>query len=213
MSKPAPGHLGKRPLALAIERVCHQAHQEWLISFFSALRRWFAQRAATLPSSPSASASEQKYLFERLEPRVLLSADIFPLSATITPTVSLIPAVHFTLPVEVKNGGPDALTSPTKLVIHASTDGVLDANDTLLASLTLNSPLAANASQFVNTELDTSKVRAPGTYTLIATLDPDNTLAETNETNNQLVISNAIALDWRFGDVPGHTGPSSLKVT
>jgi CARDB len=180
--------LGRRPLAVAVASI---------------LRAAKATSPQRLPAdNPLSHKSGAPLLFERLEPRVLLSADLFPNAIQTNLPLSVIPAVHYTLPLEIRNAGPDIVLQSSTVSVHASVDGVLDAQDVLLGTAILDGPLAANTNKTIAVDLDGARLVQPGTYTLITTVDANNAIAESNENNNQLVASNALSFALAFGNVP-----------
>jgi hypothetical protein len=86
--------------------------------------------------------------------------------------------------VFVTNQGQSALTSPVTVNLYASTDRNYDSNDEILGSVTLNVNLAPGQSQAYNFNFRNPTVVAPGAYNLLARIDTNNDVAETNETNN-----------------------------
>jgi hypothetical protein len=126
--------------------------------------------------------------------------------------------------VTISNNGNDSLSNGS-LNLYASTDGQLDldnlnSNDDRIEGTELNAlkgtdellgtlegiNLAANESQtftldFASEEFRNPSVVSPGAYNLIATVDPNNAVAEIDETNNQAIDAVSVdgtdaILDW-----------------
>jgi hypothetical protein len=115
----------------------------------------------------------------------------------------------------VTNTGAEDFKGPLNLNLYASTDSLLNRdaqgqliNDELLGTLERNNVnLKAGSSQSFNLNFATPKFRtasvvAPGAYYLFTEVDPNNTIAETNETNNlsklQFISEDGtdVVLDW-----------------
>ncbi|MEB3178467.1 MAG: pre-peptidase C-terminal domain-containing protein [Nostocaceae cyanobacterium] len=86
--------------------------------------------------------------------------------------------------VFVTNQGQRSLTSPVTVNLYASTDRIYNSNDELLGSVTLNVNLAPGQSQAYNFNFRNPTVVAPGAYNLLARIDANNDVVETNESNN-----------------------------
>jgi hypothetical protein len=126
--------------------------------------------------------------------------------------------------VTISNNGNDSLSNGS-LNLYASTDGQLDldnlnSNDDRIEGTELNAlkgtdellgtlegiNLAANESQtftldFASEEFRNPSVVSPGAYNLIAEVDPNNAVAEIDETNNQAIDAVSVdgtdaILDW-----------------
>jgi hypothetical protein len=149
----------------------------------------------------------------------------------LTIQISSVDQVPGTLPdeqgrvqVTVSNNGNDSLNNGN-LNLYASTDGRLDldnldSNDDRLEGTDVNAlkgtdellgtlegiNLAANESQsftldFAGEEFRNPSVVSPGAYNLIAAVDPNNAVAETDEANNQAIALVSVdgtdaILDW-----------------
>jgi membrane-associated phospholipid phosphatase len=91
--------------------------------------------------------------------------------------------------------------TPVTVRLYASTDGTLDSNDELLGSQTLNLNLFSGQSQVFNFKFDNPTVVAPGSYRLIAQIDANNAVVESNERNNIAALQVSapgtdVVLDW-----------------
>ena len=99
----------------------------------------------------------------------------------------------FTLTTTVKNQGAlDAAT--TTLKFYLSTNGVLDAGDTLLGSRVIE-PLAVGAESAGATGLSIPAGIVSGTYHLIARADADDVVVEGDETNNVRSVQLQVRLE------------------
>jgi CARDB/PAP2 superfamily len=149
----------------------------------------------------------------------------------LTVQISNVEQVPNTLPdeqgrvqVTISNNGNDSLSNGS-LNLYASTDGQLDldnlnSNDDRIEGTELNAlkgtdellgtlegiNLAANESQtftldFASEEFRNPSVVSPGAYNLFAAVDPNNAVAEIDETNNQAIDAVSVdgtdaILDW-----------------
>ncbi|MBI2376917.1 MAG: putative Ig domain-containing protein [Deltaproteobacteria bacterium] len=97
-----------------------------------------------------------------------------------------------TFPTQIPNGGTFALgvdvgvsgppyTGNVELDLYASTDAVLSLNDTLLSQSVVS--IAGETSK-VLTETHVLPALPPGSYAIIARVDPDSLVTELDETNN-----------------------------
>jgi hypothetical protein len=101
----------------------------------------------------------------------------------------------------VTNQGEQRATGPLKISLFASTDTILDSNDQLLNSLerqTFN--LSSSLSKTYTLDFSNPESVAPGAYYLLADIDGENAITESNE--NNLVSTRVSAtgtdviLDW-----------------
>lgn len=101
----------------------------------------------------------------------------------------------------VANTGLARATGPVTVRLYASTDANFDSNDELLDSQTLSLNLQRGQTQAINFNFDAPTVVAPGSFYLLARLDADQTLTESNESNNLLSLHASapgtdVVLDW-----------------
>jgi subtilisin family serine protease/subtilase family serine protease len=110
----------------------------------------------------------------------------------------------------VNNLGSTAAPAST-LNFYLSTDQVITTADRFIGTAAIGS-LAAGGSQLVSGSVPVPVDLAPGTYYLGAIIDPDNVVAETNETNNTRV-GNTIATSTRNIDLSltAVGGPTTAK--
>ncbi|MBW4468053.1 MAG: phosphatase PAP2 family protein [Pegethrix bostrychoides GSE-TBD4-15B] len=102
--------------------------------------------------------------------------------------------------VQVFNRNP-ASNRPVTVRLYASTNDSYDSNDELLASRTVLLPPTSGGSASTTLEFGAPTGIAPGSYHLIARIDSDNAVAETDETNNNLSAhvsapGTNVILDW-----------------
>lgn len=149
----------------------------------------------------------------------MASPDLSVNFGNILSTPTIFPDQQGKLQVIVTNQGNAQTKGPVTLNLYASTDVVLDdaplntlndaleGTDELLGSRTIrNLNLAPGASQTVTVDFASSAFRtpsvvSPGAYYLIAEVDPNNTIAESSETNNvtnQFISTDGtdVVLDW-----------------
>ncbi|WP_367154929.1 choice-of-anchor D domain-containing protein [Methylomonas sp. HYX-M1] len=154
--------------------------------------------------------SPQHLKLERLEPRLLLSAD---LAIDIGQDLALenqVPGDRISVTLNLSNDG-DASVSKPEVAVWASLDDTLDENDILLGSGKATGKLADGQDKTVKLKLNLPKDLIPGDYTLFAEADPNAKLTENDETNN---VTNIGTLNniWAFGEVDGHKGNVTLNV-
>ena len=138
--------------------------------------------------------------FEALEPRVLLSADLTGGAAAGQLTGTLQPGDSPAIVLTVNNASDTAVSNPVRIDWLASTDGTLSADDTRLGSALIDaSALGANASIQVSVPLNLSALGAPGSYTLLGSIDPLNEIPESNEANNTIVVPGTLNLAKAVG--------------
>jgi membrane-associated phospholipid phosphatase len=104
--------------------------------------------------------------------------------------------------VEVRNQGAGFASGPVQVQLYASTNLDYDGNDELLGTTTVNLSLNQGQSQFVDFRFGAPTGVAPGSYYLLARIDSNNAIAETNEKFNNLTSYHVSApgtdviLDW-----------------
>jgi hypothetical protein len=108
-----------------------------------------------------------------------------------------------TVRLTVSNSGGGRITAPITIYLYNSTDGDIDSNDGLLGSYTFNNlNLRPGQSTTLNLEYSNlSSIVSPGSYQIIAQVDPLNQIPERRENNNvasQLVSAPGtdVVLDW-----------------
>ncbi len=138
-----------------------------------------------------------------------------------TPTI--FPDQQGKVQVTVTNRGDQAVTEPFNISLYASTNPTLDSinqlevgtqvlkgKDELLGTLRINNDLNPNQSKtltldFASDQFQTASVVSPGAYFLIAQIDPNNVIRESNESNNIAQGNNSkfistdgtdVVLDW-----------------
>ncbi|GBF79851.1 CARDB domain-containing protein [Aphanothece sacrum] len=105
--------------------------------------------------------------------------------------------------IVIKNDGKATATGPVTIKLYASTDGELGKNDVLLSTTVENLNLAKGKSTNLTIDYanNTSAI-APGSYHIIAKVDTENQIIESNEDNNiasKLVSApnTDVVLDWQ----------------
>lgn len=99
------------------------------------------------------------------------------------------------------NQGKQLARGPVTVKLYASTDANFDRNDELLTTQTLDVRLPQKRSQTYTLNFDAPTVVAPGSYYLLAQIDSDNTVLESDENNNWSSIhvsapGTDVVLDW-----------------
>lgn len=148
---------------------------------------------------------------ETFEPRVLLSAD---LAINLTPDLHLdhkLPGEHLTVKIDVKNSGDTASSAPFRVEMVASLDDTLSDDDVVIGSKNFSNKLSPAQQKTLTLPVDLPKTLDTGNYTLIARVDTENKIPESNETNNTSNLG-SLNVEWAFGAVEGHKGSSVLTV-
>lgn len=87
------------------------------------------------------------------------------------------------LAVRITNNGNDVLSGPLTFRLLLSADGTIDENDAVLATVEKKLKLQPGRSAAVKLRVEYPTIDN-GSYQLLAQIDPDNTIAETDEQNN-----------------------------
>jgi hypothetical protein len=146
-------------------------------------------------------------VMEGLESRQMFSADLSVRFDDFTPPTQAVPGGGFLVPIFVTNNGPMSAVGLVTIQYYASTDGVFDVNDTLLANFA-NLPISLSASGS-NSEGDFAdeavlpRDMAPGNYFILARIIPNGAVADGNQSNNIAISDTAMNVSWRFGNVNG----------
>ena len=151
-------------------------------------------------------------LFESLESRLLLSADISgSMALSVLPDI-VLPTDSASAALTVKNSGTTTISQAIKVNVYASLNGTLDSGDILLGTANSTSTnFSPGQSKSVAVALTVPNTIAPGSYQLLAAIDADNRIAEGNEANN-VVAGEGFSLAWKFGDIPGRSDEAVLKL-
>lgn len=101
----------------------------------------------------------------------------------------------------VTNQGTQAMSGPVTVNLYASTNQRYDSNDEWMASRTLTLNLGVGQSQYFDFSFGAPTVVAPGSYYLLARIDANQGIVESNENNNLITqhISapgTDVVLDW-----------------
>lgn len=115
-------------------------------------------------------------------------------SADLFTTLSAVPTIadtgtSFAATATVRNGGPTPVGTAVPVQFYLSADDKFDDGvDVLVGSaVTDGSTLAFNATAIASGSVAVPEILTPGRYRLLAVVDPANTVAETDETNNLTV--------------------------
>ncbi len=149
---------------------------------------------------------------EALEPRVLLAIDLqAALGDGLSLPAVIVPGDKVNVPLVVSNEGDEKINARIAADLYVSTDPVLDNQDTLVARLT-NRSVRLQPLQETTLPLtwQVSSVIEPGEYFLLAQIDPENTITESDELNNVASTGQAQPLDWVFGTVQGRKKRTKL---
>ncbi len=112
------------------------------------------------------------------------TADLQIVSVSIYPQV-ITPNTNVRVSSVVYNGG-NALASSVKIIYYLSTDEVFDAGDKKLFDESTRT-LSVKGTVVLSGGFTIQPAFAPGQYFLIGIVDQDNTINESDETNNQVV--------------------------
>ncbi|MBX9965090.1 MAG: IPT/TIG domain-containing protein [Burkholderiales bacterium] len=135
-------------------------------------------------------------LFEGLEGRLLLSADLAPGIPAPLADMSIANTYVAVMAVTVSNAGTTPVDVPTRVNVYASTDAALDSGDTLVGTgLVAAGNLAGGGSRKIEITLASSLVPSLGQYNLLVRTDADNAVAETNENNNVASVGTLRVVD------------------
>jgi len=145
--------------------------------------------------------------------------DLLAKSLTFTPGPIVIPGDKLTLSFIISNVGTETADGPVNIYFYVSSDGVFDASDTQIGSLTnqqidLDPGEDSKAYTLKNYQIPSTWL--PDDMTLFATvLAADTSIVETNLTNN--TTSANMNLRWRFGswdsDGDGTLDRKNVKLT
>jgi len=175
-----------------------------LVWMLSRAGLWYANFVPGNVSCRRGLPPRKSMLFESLEPRLLLSADLMPVALDTAPLNSANDAgAHVS--IIVRNTGDTVPDRPVIVNLYAAPDGAA-ANDAVqIGSATLDAAsLAPNGADVsASIALDLTPLTVPGAYTLRAEVDPDGLIAEVNENNNQLSLDAALNLAAPYSSLAG----------
>ena len=152
----------------------------------------------------------QKYFFEALEPRCLLSADLADAFAGTIPA-ALPPQGNNTLSVLVSNFGSTTACGAATITLYASTDKTLDAGDTVLGAKTVNLNLAASHSVAQSVSFPAPTTLASGPYYILADVEGSAAIRDLNAANNVVATAATVQITKPFMDLTGAFG-SAMKL-
>ena len=173
---------------------------------------WLRRRQARLSSKP-AQHHPSRLHFEALEPRLLLSADLVGGSLSHDALTPVVPGDHLSALFDVYRPDKEPLSSPIRLQFYASSDSLLDAGDTLVGQTEVAADALAPGANSITVNLDTRAIAQPGQYSLIGVIDPDDTIAESDENNNQAIAAQPLDFAFAVGQLPGRSPVPSLELT
>ncbi|MEM6553053.1 MAG: CARDB domain-containing protein [Planctomycetota bacterium] len=126
-------------------------------------------------------------VFEPLEQRTLLAGDLAGLFDSFENPTQLAGA-RVELDVFISNNGSSNISGTLEVDFYASRDGTLNtAVDPFISREKVRGRLAPGQGDFVTFTVDAPLSLEAGNWRVIAVLNPDNTLAESNTSNNTLV--------------------------
>jgi hypothetical protein len=109
-----------------------------------------------------------------------------------TPSVRLGETIYYT--VDAKNIGT-ANTTQGNIQSYLSLDRVLDATDLVIGSIAFFIPPVGQTITGLQGGLSTISLGTAGNYYIIVKIDPDNTIAESNENNNVIVSTTTVTIN------------------
>lgn len=119
--------------------------------------------------------------------------------------------------IRVYNRG-DETAEPSRGALYMSSDGTLSADDVLVSTFYVPRVFAGRWEEATAYNVVFPEVGAePGLYALIVEVDTDNTVPETDETNNTTFFAlhlggegtNVTNIEYNFGSSPTYTGPGA----
>jgi len=148
---------------------------------------------------------------EPLEPRVLLSADLTATVSAIAPPAQVVPGYRVAFSVLVTNQGDRPAVGRMDIHLYASADATLDktpgSTDVPVAALAQQAvSLGPGMSRAYTVSLVIPADAPPGSYFVLADIDPGQAIPGDDPSNNVAATSAPIALAHRFGTFAGRTG-------
>jgi subtilase family serine protease len=119
----------------------------------------------------------------------VLPSDLVPIGVSLPTLVTSTPNPVLTLSWSVTNQGPGSLPMAPGWsdAVYFSTTGVMDGSQVRIWSVYTNGPLPAKGSYRIQARITVPAIQS-GTYFLSVAVDADNTLFESNETNNVVTL-------------------------
>jgi hypothetical protein len=174
------------------------------------LDAWRSRRQARCAGAAAAPATS-RLQFEALEPRLLLSADLVAGSLSHNAFDPVLPGDPVSALFEVHRPDSETLSSPIRIQLYASTDSSLDAADTPLGQADVPASQLQPGANTISLSLDSRAVAEPGRYALIGVIDPDDTIGESDESNNQAIATQDFNLAFRVGELPGRNPVPAIE--
>jgi subtilase family serine protease len=128
------------------------------------------------------------------KPILLRGAPDLRIDGFVAPTSTLQAGIPFPVQLLVSNGGNAVAQGPILCRILLSFDGVLDPSDLVLRPIIYPGNLAVGAQASLDTTAAVPDYVSPGSYRLIAVVDPTQTVLEEDESNNVWVQPGPISL-------------------
>jgi hypothetical protein len=132
------------------------------------------------------------------------SSSTVDLSGTFTSTFpgSVIGAAKGTAALKITNNGTGAVKQKVAVMLLATTDGTLENSLATIGTTTVSLNLKGGKSQTAHLTYTYPSGLAAGSYKIVAVIDSDNAVSETNKLNN-FVVSPAITIAPAFVDLTG----------
>ncbi|MCU0691828.1 MAG: Ig-like domain-containing protein, partial [Polyangiaceae bacterium] len=177
-------------------------------SWLRIVRKSVKPNYATVAKTREALApNTRRPVFEALEPRLLLSADLVPVPPSQFTVETLTPADLAPIVVVIENLGDQTPVEPVRVALYASNDLLLDAGDSAVGSAMLpGGSLVPGALTPAQATLSVGQVAAPGTYALLARVDADDGVPEADEANNVAQVG-TLDIIWSVGQVGDRVVP------
>ncbi|TPW10975.1 MAG: subtilase, partial [Acidimicrobiaceae bacterium] len=128
------------------------------------------------------------------KPILLRGAPDLRFDGFVAPTAAVQAGIPFPVQLLVSNGGNATAQGPILCRVMLSFDGVLDPSDLVLRPIIYPGNLAVGAQASLDTTAAVPDYVSPGSYRLLAVVDPTQTVLEEDESNNVWVQPGPISL-------------------
>ncbi|MCW5631782.1 MAG: tandem-95 repeat protein [Rubrivivax sp.] len=143
---------------------------------------------------PSAATRQPRWVgLEQLEPRLLMSADLVVDAPSLASTGSHAPGEAVEVAAVVRNIGDTAVTSPIRVDLYARPTASTGP-DIRLGDIVLSGSLAPSGEATASIAVTLPAALSLETYSLVAIVDPDNTVVENNEANNASAAGSSLTV-------------------
>lgn len=186
----------------------HHRRASWLKARLRRLRHRMQRASRTITLKPTPPRSSP-FLLEPLESRLLLAADLTGVIQSVVLIDPAVPTNNASAIVQVQNIG-NQLVNQSQVGVYASLDTTLDSSDVLLGT-TNTGQVNAGQSKNVTVNFAIPNSLNPVAYKMLAKVDNANAIAENSEANN-IAIGGTINVAWKFGNVPGRSGNTTLTL-